>query len=523
MNTAVTARERAAAVMDTAIRSGHVRSEDHNQRRTCIKLNVKGMLRRDSKDADLWYPTEIAKKKHAPAAPPVAADAMPGDGRMAVWRDIASIDIGTRLRLADQAKVDALKPSFLEIGQKTPITVQGQEGDERVNLSAGLHRLETARQLGWGKVLCFHEAFDDLDRELWEIDENLCRAELTAADRALFIARRKEIYLEKHPETAKGAAQGNGERRRHQPDGQVVREVTPSFDQATAAATGVDARTVRRDASRGEKILDMALHRLRGSRLDNGSFLDRLKQVPQDKQVLYVEAALAEEKRKAADAKENRTKRLQHSRMIRTAVINHIAEQGKRVAGEMPRAAFAVGYCDVPWQQEAWSDETGQDKGLPYPSMTVDELMALCAGDRSPFTQDAILYFWTTTNRLDDALRIIKAWGFAYVSMITWDKVNIGMGRWVRDRTEHLLICKRGNFPGIDLYTAKPESLYSEVKTEHSRKPVWFAEEIERLYPDMRKLELFQRKESLQPGDIRLNGKWEFWGNQAGSPEGGDS
>lgn len=517
MNNITTARERAAALMDIAIREGRVRSADHNERKTCIKLNVKGMLRRDGKDADLWYPTELAMKKHRPMPVPAAETATdPSQGRMAVWRDIDTIEIGTRLRLADQAKVDSLKPSFLEIGQKTPITVQGQEGDERVKLSAGLHRLETARQLGWEKVLCFHEAFDDLDRELWEIDENLCRAELTAADRALFIARRKEIYLEKHPETDHG---GDRKSSRQLGDLKNDREIK-RFTVATAEATGQSERAIQRDASRGEKIIDMALHRLRGSRLDNGSFLDRLKQVPQDKQILYVEAALADEKRKAAEAKENRTKRLQHSRMIRTAVINHIAEQGKRVAGEMPRAAFAVGYCDVPWQQEAWSDETGQDKGLPYPSMTVDQLMALCAGDRSPFTQDAILYFWTTTNRLDDALRIIKAWGFSYVSMITWDKVNIGMGRWVRDRTEHLIICKRGNFPGIDLYTAKPESLYSEVKTEHSRKPVWFAEEIERLFPDMRKLELFQRKESLQPGDIRLNGRWEFWGNQAGSPEG---
>lgn len=513
MNPTTTARERADAIMDTAIRDGHVRSADHNERKTCIKLNVKGMLRRDSKDADIWYPTEAATKKHRPVSPAVIATPVPSDGRMAIWRDISTIDIGTRLRMADQAKVDGLKPSFLEIGQQTPVTVQGQEGDARVKLSAGLHRLETARQLGWEKVLCFHQPFDDLDRELWEIDENLCRAELTPADRALFIARRKEIYLEKHPETGLGENQHTRVR-------QVGEPSAKRFSAATAEATGQSERAIQRDASRGEKIVDMALHRLRGSRLDNGTFLDRLKQVPQDKQVLYVEAALDDEKRKAADAKENRTKRLQHSRMIRTAVINHIAEQGKRVPGEMPRAAVAVGYCDVPWQQEAWSDETGQDKGLLYPSMTVDELMALCAGDRSPFTQDAILYFWTTTNRLDDALRIIKAWGFSYVSMITWDKVNIGMGRWVRDRTEHLLICKRGNFPGIDLYTPKPESLYSEVKTEHSRKPVWFAEEIERLYPDMRKLELFQRKESLQPGDIRLNGKWEFWGNQAGTPEG---
>lgn len=513
MNPTMTARERATSMLDAAIRDGQVRSADHNERRTCIKLNVKGMLRRDGKDADVWYPTDAATKKHRPASPEIDATPVPSDGRMAVWREIGTIDIGTRLRLADQAKVDGLKPSFLEIGQQTPITVQGQEGDERVKLSAGLHRLETARQLGWDKVLCFHQAFDDLDRELWEIDENLCRAELTPADRALFIARRKEIYLEKYPETALGENQHTRVRQ--------VGEPSPRrFSVATAEATGQSERAVQRDASRGEKIVDMALHLLRGTRLDNGSFLDRLKQVAQDKQILYVQAALDEEKRKAADAKENRTRRLQHSRMIRTAVINHIAEQGKRVAGEMPRAAFAVGYCDVPWQQEAWSDETGQDKGLPYPSMTVDELMALCAGDRSPFTQDAILYFWTTTNRLDDALRIIKAWGFSYVSMITWDKVNIGMGRWVRDRTEHLLICKRGNFPGIDLYTPKPDSLHSEPKTEHSRKPVWFAEEIDRLYPDMRKLELFQRRESLQAGDIRLNGKWEFWGNQAGTPEG---
>ncbi len=512
MNSVKTAQERVAAMMGAALRDGQVRSADHNERKTCIKLNVKGMLRRDTKDADLWYPTEAGAKKYRPAATAVEPAEDQAGGRLAVWRDIASIEIGTRLRLADQSKVDGLKPSFLEIGQKTPITVQGREGDERVILSAGLHRLETAKQLGWEKVLCFHEAFDDLDRELWEIDENLCRAELTPADRALFVARRKEIYLEKHPETAQHVSGGRAR--------QSTASDKLSFAESTAQATGQDKRTVQRDASRGEKIVDMALHRLRGSRLDNGAFLDRLKQVPQDKQVLYVEAALADEKRKAADAKENRTKRLQHSRMIRTAVINHIAEQGKRVAGEMPRAAFAVGYCDVPWQQEAWSDETGQDKGLPYPSMTVDELMALCAGDRSPFTQDAILYFWTTTNRLADALRIIGAWGFTYVSMITWDKVNIGMGRWVRDRTEHLIICKRGNFPGIDLYTPKPESLYSEAKTEHSRKPVWFAEEIERLYPDMRKLELFQRKESLQSGDIRLNGKWEFWGNQAGTPEG---
>ncbi len=48
----------------------------------------------------------------------------------------------------------------------------------------------------------------------------------------------------------------------------------------------------------------------------------------------------------------------------------------------------------------------------------------------------------------------------------------------------------------------QPDSLYTEPKTEHSRKPVWFAEQIERQWPELRKLELFQRKASLAEGDI---------------------
>ncbi|NEK55175.1 hypothetical protein GUK36_38715, partial [Rhizobium leguminosarum] len=223
---------------------------------------------------------------------------------------------------------------------------------------------------------------------------------------------------------------------------------------------------VQRDAERGEKISEKALRMLRGTRHDKGVTLDRLKTLPEDQQEVYVNALFEADKATERHSKQIRTDKLATKRTIRTGMINAIAERGKMVMGQMPVAAAPVGYCDVPWEQEAWSAETGQDKGLPYPSMSVDELMALCAGAKSPFTPDAILYFWSTTNRLRDAMRIIEAWGFKFMTMITWDKVNIGMGRWVRDRTEHLLICKRGDFPGLDLYTEKPESLYSEVKTE---------------------------------------------------------
>ena len=43
---------------------------------------------------------------------------------------------------------------------------------------------------------------------------------------------------------------------------------------------------------------------------------------------------------------------------------------------------------------------------------------------------------------------MIRAWGFTYRSNIVWDKVKaMGLGAWVRQRHELLLIGTRGSFP----------------------------------------------------------------------------
>ncbi len=440
-----------------------------------------------------------------------------GNSDLPVALRIGQIHVGYRLRDVDQAKVDALKASIEDLGLRTPISVVGpllaaSTPLQMVTLAAGAHRLEAMKQLGREYIAAIIRDEDDLDAELWEIDENLCRAELTPADRALFVSRRKEIYLMRHPETAHG-----GERASRQV-GDLKADEPKRFTSATAEATGQSERAIQRDAERGEKISEKALRMLRGTRHDKGVVLDRLKTLRESDQEVYVRALFDADKATEHEAKQVRTDKLATKRAVRIGVINAIAEHGKRAAGEMPRAAYAVGYADPPWEQEAWSDETGQDKGLMYPPMPLDEIKALCAGDKSPFTRDAILFLWVTTNRLDDGISVLNAWGFEFVTAITWDKQHIGMGRWVRDRTEHLLIGKRGDFPGLIMGT-QPESLYSEVKGGHSRKPVWFAEMIDRLFPETRKLELFQRKSSLAEGDVRLNGIWDFWGFEAGEGE----
>lgn len=369
----------------------------------------------------------------------------------------------------------ALEEDIIARGVLVPV-----EYDEAGNILDGHHRVQICESLGlvdWPRFV--RKGLTEEEKRAHARALNLSRRHLTAAQkRDIIEAQLKE---------------------------------TPSISsRAIAARMGVDHKTVATVRGRLESTGEIPqLERTEGRDGRVRAKPIRTMFLPERENVRELKTVV-----KAIRDQERQT-----SRTVRTGIINEIADRGQHIAGEMPRAAFAVGYADPPWQQEAWSDETGQDKGLMYPSMPLDEIKALCAGDRSPFTEDALVGLWVPTNRIDDGIDVLRAWGFDFVSAITWDKVNIGMGRWVRDVTEHLLIGKRGNFPCF-IPGSQPKSLYSDPKSTHSRKPVWFAEEIERLLPDMRKLELFQRRESLAAGDVRLNGNWSFWGFEAG--EGGD-
>ena len=110
------------------------------------------------------------------------------------YEDIDQVQISRRLRSLNQAKVDELAESMSRLGQQQPISVWSDDIDT-LELVAGLHRLEAARKLGWEEIACvFVWNLDDLDRQLLEIDENLCRAELDPKEEALHLKRRKELF-----------------------------------------------------------------------------------------------------------------------------------------------------------------------------------------------------------------------------------------------------------------------------------------------------------------------------------------
>src|SRR5262245_12637498 len=95
---------------------------------------------------------------------------------------VDQIIVGHRLRSLDVQKVRDLEESIKPLGLKTPITVRVSDG--RATLVAGLHRLEAARALGWQTIACVVEEGSETDSKLWEIAENLHRADLTVLERS---------------------------------------------------------------------------------------------------------------------------------------------------------------------------------------------------------------------------------------------------------------------------------------------------------------------------------------------------
>src|SRR5690349_8168778 len=101
---------------------------------------------------------------------------------------VDEIEVGQRRREVSADKVKTLADSMSKIGLRTPITIRSNN-DSMILLVAGAHRLEAAKSLGWEKIDCIVLDCDEVDAELWEIAENLHRAELTVLERGEQIGR----------------------------------------------------------------------------------------------------------------------------------------------------------------------------------------------------------------------------------------------------------------------------------------------------------------------------------------------
>ena len=105
---------------------------------------------------------------------------------------------------------------------------------------------------------------------------------------------------------------------------------------------------------------------------------------------------------------------------------------------------YATLYADPPWPERGGGKiKRGADRH--YALMSVADISAMPFGEWAAW--NAHLYLWVTNNYLPAGLECVKAWGFRYVTMVTWVKDRAGLGQYYRGRTEHCLFAVRGRLP----------------------------------------------------------------------------
>jgi len=380
-------------------------------------------------------------------------------------------------RFVEPAKVQNLVESIEEVGLLQPIIVTPER-----RLVAGAHRLAAFKQLGRNEIPVNFKRYDEIEAELAEIDENLVRAELTAAQRAKLTARRKTLYLAKHPETGHGKATSTSE----SDDKKDLNLRSLSFTEDTAKRSGKGRSTVARDVTRGEKVSGEILEELTGSEFDTGSNLDELAKLEPKRQREVVEFA---KKQGTSNLK------LAQRNLKRSEAIKSIESEPQ----PLPTGPFRVISADPPWTYEKRDEDASHRGTTEYKCMSIKDICDLDVG--AVAHEDCILWLWTTNAHMHEAYHVIDAWGFTPKTILTWVKNKMGLGDWLRGKTEHCILAVRGR-PVVNL-TNQTTELKGDVR-EHSRKPIEFYELVEKLCPGS-KLEMFCREN--REG-------WTVWGSE---------
>ncbi len=183
----------------------------------------------------------------------------------------ADILIDNRLRPADPNWVEAIAASIEAKGLEQPIALRRQNGAMR--LVDGMHRLAALKALGVetlreGEHYILRDLNDD-EARLAEIDTALMRHELTALDRALFLAERKAVHERMHPETANGGDKRSAKIRKLHDEtrSQSLRTgILPKrFTADTADKIGLSERTLQLSIELAKKLSPEAIGHLRGT------------------------------------------------------------------------------------------------------------------------------------------------------------------------------------------------------------------------------------------------------------------
>jgi site-specific DNA-methyltransferase (adenine-specific) len=170
---------------------------------------------------------------------------------------------------------------------------------------------------------------------------------------------------------------------------------------------------------------------------------------------------------------------------------------------------YNIIYADPPWSYKDKRDKHPRICGgalSHYQTMNLEDIKKL----NLPTDNNCMLFLWATFPNMQEALDVIKAWGFTYKTLgFSWIKTNkkngkpfFGIGYYTKSNCEVCLIGVKGKPIKISNYVS---SVIIAPKETHSKKPDCVRDKIVELCGDIPRLEMFARQKTEG---------WDVWGNE---------
>ncbi len=173
----------------------------------------------------------------------------------------------------------------------------------------------------------------------------------------------------------------------------------------------------------------------------------------------------------------------------------------------LPAGPFDILYVDPPWDYKGQLQHAGPGShdtggaGRHYPTIKLDDLKALEVGRIA--ADDSLLFMWSTSPHLDQAIELGKHWGFSWATVaFVWDKGRVNPGFYTLSQCELCLAFKRGRIP-TPRGARNVRQFVSARRGRHSAKPAEVRSRIHAMFPELRKVELFARDQA---------DGWHTWG-----------
>ena len=176
-----------------------------------------------------------------------------------------------------------------------------------------------------------------------------------------------------------------------------------------------------------------------------------------------------------------------------------------------PNKKYQIIYADPPW---SYRDKRDKHPRLCGGALKHYQTMSMTSLRQIPIPsladENCMIFMWATFPNLQEALDLIKEWGFKYKTIgFSWIKTNkrngkpfFGIGYYTKSNCEICLIGVKGK--PIKVCNSVSSVLISP-KEHHSKKPDIIRDKIVQLCGNIPRIELFARQKTEG---------WDTWGNE---------